>query len=158
MTPPVFWFGYRTIVAGDARIATGIAMSTVSCVTIPHRHVRWLLDTRPEWWRHMIPLTMDYGDTASTIASDLLLPDAEARLVAVLLRFAGLRRPCVDNAAPVTVPVTQQDLAVAANLSRNWTGAILRRLATAGLVDTGYSGITIPDPRALRAHFESRQD
>ena len=105
-----------------------------------------------------MPLAMDYGDTASTIASDLLIPDAEARLVAVLLRFAGLRRPCVDNPATVTVPVTQQDLAAAANLSRNWTGSILRRLATAGLVDTGYSGITIRDPRALRAHFESRQD
>lgn len=155
MTPPVFWFGYRNIVADDGRIASGLAMSTVACATITRRHVRALLESHPEWWKHLMPLAMEYGDTAATIASDLLIPDAKARLVAVLLRFAGLRRPVPDASAPVCVPVTQQDLAAAANLSRNWTGSILRRLAADGSVETGYNGVTLLDPPRLRTILET---
>nr|WP_263618893.1 helix-turn-helix domain-containing protein [Ruegeria profundi] len=59
--------------------------------------------------------------------ADLLISNAEARLIAVLLRFAGLRGPTTNNT--VLVPVTQQELASATNLSRNWTGRILRKLA-----------------------------
>jgi len=153
MTPPVFWFGYRSIIAGDARVATGIAMSPVACAVISYQHVRALLDARPEWWKHMVMLSMEYGDTVATVASDLTIRDSEMRLTAVLLRFAGLRGPGARTAEPITVPVNQNDLAEA-NLSRNWTGAILRRLASAGSTETGYSGISIRNPHALLAKLE----
>ena len=103
----------------------------------------------------MAMLSMEYGDTVATIASDLTIRDAETRLIAVLLRFAGLRGPSAGDAVPIAVPVTQNDLAEAANLSRNWTGAILRRLASAGSIETGYSGISIRNPHALFAKLEA---
>jgi CRP-like cAMP-binding protein len=132
-------------------------MSPVLCGMISLRHVRGLLEARPERWKHMIPLSLEYGDTTATIAADLLIPNAEARLVAVLLRFAGLRRRGSLVTAPITVPVTQQDLAAATNLSRAWTGRILRRLTAVGLVETRYSGITIRDPQALQSHLQTME-
>lgn len=151
VTPPVFWMGYRPIVSGEARIATAVARGPVCCATIPRRRVRALLAARPEWWRHFVELSLEYGDTAALIGADLLIADAEARVIAVLLRFAGLRRAAWAPEAPVQVPVTQQELAGAANLSRNWTGTILRRLAARGFVETGHGGIAVTAPEALRA-------
>jgi len=155
IAPPVFWMGYRPAVSDHARIATAVARSPVSCATIPRRRLRSMLDKRPEWWRHFVTLSLEYGDTAAFACADLLIPDADARLIAVLLRFAGLRgsEACEDKA--VVVPVTQQDLAGAANLSRNWTGTILRRLARLGYVTTSYGGITVKKPHHLRAILES---
>jgi CRP-like cAMP-binding protein len=156
MAPPVLWFGYRSILAGDARVASGIAMSPVACAMISYEHVRALLDARPEWWKHMVMLSMEYGDTVATIASDLTIRDAETRLIAVLLRFGGLREPGARGAEPITVPVNQNVLAEAANLSRNWAGGILRRLAAEGSIETGYSGISIQDPNGLLAKLAER--
>ncbi|MCA0927078.1 Crp/Fnr family transcriptional regulator [Ruegeria profundi] len=127
LAPAVFWLGYRPVVADEARIATATARSQVWCATIPRRRVRAMLDAKPQWWRHFVTLSLEYGDTAAMSGADLLISNAEARLIAVLLRFAGLRGPTTNNT--VLVPVTQQELASATNLSRNWTGRILRKLA-----------------------------
>jgi hypothetical protein len=67
-------------------------MSSVASVAILWKHARALLDPRPEWRKHIVTLSMEYGDTAATIAADLTIREAETRLVAVLLRFAGPRR------------------------------------------------------------------
>ena len=145
---PVFWMGYRPIVADEARIATATAQSKVWCATIKRRRVRAMLDDRPDWWRHFVTLSLEYGDAAALSGADLLIANAEARLIAVLLRFAGLRG-AIPNDDPVLVPVTQQELAGATNLSRNWVGTILRKLATAGWIETRYNGIEITDRDAL---------
>ncbi|PRY25000.1 CRP-like cAMP-binding protein [Aliiruegeria haliotis] len=154
IAPSVFWMGYRPIVSEQARIATALARSPVACARIPRHRVLALLDERPEWWRHLVTLSLEYGDTAALAGADLLIADSEARLIAVLLRFAGLRGrgACDDRSG--AVPVTQQDLAGAANLSRNWAGTILRRLARLGYVTTSYNGIAVNDPKALNAILE----
>ncbi|MFC3613327.1 Crp/Fnr family transcriptional regulator [Lutimaribacter marinistellae] len=113
-----------------------------------------MLDAHPEWWRHFVALALSYGDTAALAGADLLIAETESRLIAVLLRFAGARSEASDAGGMVSIPVTQQDLAGAANLSRNWTGTILRRLAKRGLVETKYNGITLVDQGALQAILE----
>jgi CRP-like cAMP-binding protein len=91
------------------------------------------------------------------IASDLLIPDSERRLAAVLRRFGGLQGLTNVGDDPVAagttvhVPVTQAELAAAANLSRNSAGTILKRFATRGIIDTGYRDILITDPARLIA-------
>jgi CRP-like cAMP-binding protein len=58
--------------------------------------------------------------------------------------------------APVLVPVTQAELAAAANLSRNSAGKLLQGLAKRGVVETGYRGILITDPEGLLAILNAR--
>ena len=51
---------------------------------------------------------------------------------------------------PVRLPITQAELAEAANLSRNAAGTILRKLAAKGYVETDYRGIVVRNPAGLQ--------
>ena len=102
----------------------------------------------------MIQPSIIYGDVSDTIAADLLIRDSERRCAAVLLRLGGRRYVCLEDEESVEVPVTQHELAGAANLSRNSTGTMVQRLKARGLIDLGYRGMTIRAPAALRAFVD----
>jgi CRP/FNR family transcriptional regulator, cyclic AMP receptor protein len=148
----VFWLGYGPILLGGGRVMSAEARTEVWVASFPKARVLTLLDGSTRWWRYFTRLAGEYGHNCATIASDLLIPQSERRCAAVLLRFGGCRG---SEATPMIVPVTQGELAAAANLSRNSAGAILRGWAARGLIETGYGGITIADPAGLRAVFES---
>ena len=116
--------------------------------------MRTLLTQRPEWWRELTRLSIIYGDVAQNVAADLLIRDSERRCAAVLLRLGGRRFPSPDDEQSVEVPVTQDELAGAANLSRNSVGTMLQRLKARRLIETGYRGMTIWTPTALRAFVD----
>src|SRR5271165_3287432 len=151
---PVFWFGYVPILTGQPRRIAASAKSPVWFARVPQAEVRALLAKRPEWWRHLMQLSIIYGDVSQTIAADLLIRDSERRCAAVLLRLGGRRFAGPDDAAPVEVPITQDDLAGAANLSRNSVGTMLQRLKARGLVEQGYRGLIVRAPAALRAFVD----
>ena len=56
-------------------------------------------------------------------------------------RYAG-----PQDVTPVEVPLTQNELAGAANLSRNSVGMMLQWMATGGLVEVGYGTMTVRTP------------
>jgi Crp-like helix-turn-helix domain len=59
---------------------------------------------------------------------------------------------------PVEVPLTQNELAGAANLSRNSVGTMLQRLATRGLVEVGYGTMTVAPLRPCeRSSIKARR-
>jgi hypothetical protein len=72
---------------------------------------------------------LEYGDLTVTIASDLMIRDSDRRRAAAVLRLAGCRYARSRDVTPVEVPLTQNELAGGANLSRNSVGTI----ATAGV-------------------------
>ncbi len=88
---PVSWFGFVPIVARRPRPLAPSAKTPVWIARIPQAEVMALLAERPEWWRHLIPPSLVYGDVAVTIAADLLIRDSERRCAAVLLRLSGRR-------------------------------------------------------------------
>ena len=149
-----FWMGYGPMLLGKPRVVTAIARSQVLFASFPKAKIVPLLESRPGWWRPFTALIGEYGELSAMIASDLLIPNSEARCAAVLLRFGRVRFPGPADAGEVEVPVTQDELASAANLSRNSTGTILRTLSEDGLVRTAYRTITIRRPATLRARVE----
>jgi CRP-like cAMP-binding protein len=151
---PVFWFGYVPILTGRPRRIAASARTQVWLARIPQAAVRALLAERPEWWRHLMQLPIIYGDVSQTIAADLLIRDSERRCAAVLLRLGGRRFAGQEDKGPVEVPVTQSDLAGAANLSRNSVGTMLQRLAARGLIEQRYRGVGVRAPKALRAFVD----
>lgn len=78
---------------------------------------------------------------------DLLIPDSDRRLAAVVLRSAGvdMHRP---GPAPATLGVRQSEMA---NLSERMVNRLLKRFAVAGWIAPSYGGLTIINPRALHA-------
>lgn len=151
---PVFWFGYVPILTGQPRRIAASAKTSVWLARIPQTEVRALLDQRPEWWRLLTQLSIIYGDVSQSVAADLLIRDNERRCAAVLLRLGGRRFPSAEDEQPVEVPVTQDELAGAANLSRNSIGTMLQRLKVRRLVEPGYRNMTICAPNALRAFVD----
>ncbi|HZZ23232.1 MAG TPA: Crp/Fnr family transcriptional regulator [Roseiarcus sp.] len=151
---PVFWFGYVPILTGQPRRVSAATKSPVWLARIPQAVVTTLLAERPEWWRHLTRLSIIYGDVSQTIAADLMIRDSEQRSAAVLLRLGGRRFAGPEDTEPVEVPVTQNELAGAANLSRNSIGTMLQRLKARGLIELGYRGVVVPAPAALRAFVD----
>ena len=84
----------------------------------------------------------------------MLIRDSERRCAAVLLRMGGHRFAGPADSDPVEVQLTQDELAGAANLSRNSVGAMLKRIAKRGLIELGYRGVTIRSPAMLRAFVD----
>jgi CRP/FNR family transcriptional regulator, cyclic AMP receptor protein len=150
----VFWFGYVPILTGRPRRIAVSARTPVWLARIPQAAVRAVLADRPDWWRHLMQLSIIYGDVSQTVAADLLIRDSERRCAAVLLRLGGHRYSGPKDKEAVDVPVTQSELAGAANLSRNSVGTMLQRLKERGLVEPGYRGMTIRVPAALRAFVD----
>jgi CRP-like cAMP-binding protein len=107
-----------------------------------------LLAENPLWWRCIALHVCEAMDTASQIATDMLIPDSRRRCIAALLRIAGCRNV---GTAPAKAAMTRDELAGMANLSRQTIGPILRDLAAAGLVEVGYRVIVLHDPAGLRA-------
>ena len=149
MAPAVMWMGYGPALRDGARVVTAEARTPVWAAVLQGRRVQALVEAGTLDWRPFVALIAEYGDVTALMAADLLIRDSGARCAAVLGRFAGLRTPLTGAIPATVVPVTQSELAGACNLSRSVTGDILRRMAEAGIIATGYAGISIRDPEAL---------
>lgn len=149
MAPAVMWMGYGPALRGGERVNTAEARSIAWAASFPAARVQALVEAGMLDWRPFVALIAEYGDVTALMAADLLIRDSGARCAAVLARFAGLRTPLTGAIPAAVVPVTQGELAGACNLSRNVTGDILRQMAGAGVIATGYAGISIRNPEAL---------
>jgi len=147
---PVYWFGYGPILSGKPRRASIIARSEVWLAQVSQRAIRELLAAHPQWWREFATIALEYGDLAANVAADLLIRNSERRCAAVLLRLGGCRFEDPADGEPRSTPLTQDELAAMANLSRNSAGTILRGLAGRGLIDLQYGSVSVRAPAALR--------
>lgn len=149
MASAPFWMGYGPLLHGSKRVVNAQARTIVWIASFPKSKLIPLLESRPGWWRPFMKLMATYGDLTALIAADLLIKKSENRCAAVLLRFGGARFGTIGSGAPIRVPVTQDELAEASNLSRGSVVSILRRFSAAGLVDTSYRWIEICDASGL---------
>jgi CRP-like cAMP-binding protein len=152
---PPFWIGHGPLFTGQPRRATAMARTDGWVARISAQRFHGLLAADPGWWRWLTLLAAEYGDIAFMIASDLAIRGSERRLAAVITRMSGHRTGLPGPAIDI-LPVTQQELAEARNLSRNTAGAILGRLAAQGIVSTTSAGLAIRRPEALLAIVAGR--
>jgi CRP/FNR family transcriptional regulator, cyclic AMP receptor protein len=148
---PVFWLGFVPTLFKQPRRVAAAAKTRAWLVRVPEATIKRTLKENPQWWAFFLQPLLEYGDLTVTIAADLLIRDSERRCAAAQLRLAGRRYAGPQDVTPVEVPLTQNELAGAANLSRNSVGTMLRRPATRGFVEVGYGTMTVRTPAALRA-------
>lgn len=141
------WWGVGPLL-GFERAADATALTPVSAACVSIRTMRRLLELHPEAWRNLGVLAHESAILFGTATSDLMIRSSELRCVAVLLRLAG-QRGVVVRARVASIPVSHDQLASMANLSRATTGEILRSLRRRGLVELGYSEIRISRPDKL---------
>jgi CRP/FNR family cyclic AMP-dependent transcriptional regulator len=151
---PVFWLGYiPALFNKPARIAAS-ARTLAWVVRVSEPTIKRTLNEQPQWWAHFLQLLLNYGDINAAMASDLMIRDAERRCGAALLRLGGCRFASPQDAGTVAAPVTQDELAGAANLSRNSVGVMLRRLQLRGLIRVEYGRMIMLAPQLLRVFVD----
>jgi CRP/FNR family transcriptional regulator, cyclic AMP receptor protein len=132
---------------GVNRVASCTAMTPALVAVLPYVLIRQLLAGNPAWWEQMARFTFDVLIRYGGAFGDMLIRDSDRRCLAVLLRLGGCR---FAGDAPVSVAISQGDLAAAANLSRHIAGDALRQQELQGRVHVGYRKIEILEPAALR--------
>jgi CRP-like cAMP-binding protein len=150
---PGFWFGENELVSGEARMLEFAAATGMSLLQITRTDFQNLARDVPDAWRWIALLAGQHLITAIGAADDLMLPSSEKRLAAVLLRLSGNRLGHPRSPSIAVIPVTQQELAIAANLSRASAGRILRKLETSGEISLEYRAVMIRDFNALSARI-----
>jgi CRP-like cAMP-binding protein len=79
---------------------------------------------------------------------DLSIPDLKLRLCSRLLTLAGRRLNYLPQ-PEVIVPLSQEELALTCNTSRQTIYSLLGELAKDGLCELGYRRVIIKDTKAL---------
>lgn len=145
------WIGYGTVVGRSAPRVSAVARVDTLMAAIPDRILRSLLAERPQWWEVIAIGVMEYGDTAISAYADSLLDDNDRRCASVLLRITGLNPPRRSRPERTDVPVTQEELAVMAHVSRTTLVQVLREFEARGLVERGYRTLRVIDASGLSA-------
>lgn len=151
LAQPGMWFGEVSFVNDAPRRVSAIARTDVVTFYTPLPALRALLEAQPTWWRHLAQISTMNMAFAIAGAEDLMLRDNNRRCIATLLRLCGCRTADPDTALAGAAPVTQDELASMANMSRNKAGEVLRDLEERGLITLGYRTVTIRQGAVLRA-------
>lgn len=140
---PGDWFGEGTVISEGAYDASIRARSDVVVTEVPIVGLRFVCSHDPERWRCIARLAWESYAFAAEAAAHLMLRDQRARCIAALLRLGGCRpvEPMADRT--LRVPVSQEEVAAAANVCRNSAGAALRALEAQDLISVAYRNITI---------------
>jgi CRP-like cAMP-binding protein len=143
---PGEWGGFAPLM-GEARLGDCIATVPTTVLWVPLHRARQILESAPQWWRHIASIYAQWAARALLMQGDLQVRNSRARMAAVLLSVSNQRRVGEE---PRTLMLTQEEVGEIANLSRHPAGQILHEFQQAGLVRLGYRGLTIVSPAALR--------
>jgi CRP/FNR family transcriptional regulator, cyclic AMP receptor protein len=150
---PGGWTGIGPMIASTPRFLTIQARTDLVAALIPAAAMHRLLHDRPEWWRYLGVMLLENDRLAYRAITDLMLRDSRTRCLAMLLHASGCRLDAPPDDRPITVPLSQDEFATMANLSRQTMRAIVAPLAARGLVTFGYRSIIVHDVAAVQQLF-----
>jgi CRP-like cAMP-binding protein len=144
------WFGTAMIpVSRLQRRLTVDARTDVTVAMVPLPSLRRWLSQRPEGWESIARQYNVDWELTYCIGRDLMLRGHRDRIVATLLRLAGLRPTMMAPSPHLTIPATHEEIACMSNCSHSLVSAELRLLSDAKLVELAYGSIRIIDPAGL---------
>jgi len=141
------WFGEGSLLKDEPRRYDIVALRESTIAYMPRATFMWLLDTSMPFNRFLITqLNERLGQFIALVEHDRLLgPDA--RLARCL---AGMFNPHLYPGIRTSLPISQDEIAQLAGLSRQRTNQALQRLEQAGLLRIDYGGITVTNLDGLR--------
>ena len=142
------WFGEGSLLKDEPRRYDIIALRSSTIAYMPRATFTWLLDTSMPFNRFLIvQLNERLGQFIGMVEHDRLLPP-DARLAQCLASmFNAHLYPGIGPA----LPISQEEIAQLAGLSRQRVNQGLKRLEHAGLLRIEYGGIRVTDLAGLRA-------
>ena len=141
------WFGEGSLLKTEPRRYDIVALRDSTIAYMPRATFMWLLDTSMPFNRFLLTqLNERLGQFIGMVEHDRLLgPDA--RLARCL---ASMFNPHLYPGVGPALPISQEEIAQLAGLSRQRANQALQRLEQAGLLRIEYGGITVTDLAGLR--------
>lgn len=147
---PGVWFGYGPVLTRRHRVLGFSAIEPSVALHVPLAAVDQLIAADPRY-PFIVTKLSEYGmDIAIAIVSDLLIPNAEERIAATLLRIAPSRTGALDK-PPLISGVTQAQIGEMTNTARDFVNRTLKRFEAEGWITVSYRKIAILDPSELSA-------
>jgi CRP-like cAMP-binding protein len=142
-----FWFGLAPFVTASNRQVVVHARGRCVVAHVSQPSLKRLLAQQPEGWRMLMMQAAILSATTVQTISDLLIPNRDRRLAALLLRISSAR---TAGGVPQSVRCSQDELATMSNLSRQTVRVALDGFVKQGLVEHSYGLVRILDADRLR--------
>ncbi len=151
---PGCWFGEPAALGRRPRIISIVARQHSELLVLSRQSVVELLNAEPSLNWVFFNLMAYNVEQYLHHAVDLLITDPRLRFCSRLLTFAGRTMHALPK-SPVAIPLTQEELAVASNMSRSTVHQLLVELVAQGICEVGYREIIIRDVRKLAEILEN---
>jgi CRP-like cAMP-binding protein len=148
---PGAWFGEAAAITRQPRRIGLVATRDAQMLHLPLPKIDEIVVADPVAWRWFALVPIGHLDTAISACDDLMLRNHVKRCIAVLLRLGGCRHACSEKSTLAEIDISQDELAMLANVARTTVGAILKKLETTGHIRQSYRRISLLAPDALRA-------
>jgi CRP/FNR family cyclic AMP-dependent transcriptional regulator len=135
------------LVSHRTRTATAVALEPTETQTLAYSSFDALRQADPSVDRFLLGLLADHVDRLSHRLLEALYVSVERRVARRLLDLVGVYGN--GSADPVTVPLTQREVAELAGGSRPTVNEILRRLSSQGALSLGRGELVVLDRAVL---------
>ena len=146
-----FWFGDYAVIGAGKTLVSAVADTEVHVLVLPKAQFDLIAQDQPLLYKAIALLIAErYGALLRyLLAAHGSSPEEHlrVRLEEVLL----LQKRTVPTVGPVTLNISQAELAVMIGVSRQTLNALLSDMRREGLVETGFRSIRILDPARLRS-------
>ncbi len=148
-------FGEIALLDGKARTADATAMAECHLLVLERSDFMPFLESHPEVAARLIAVLCERVRWVSESYEDALFMDLPARLAKRLLRLAeAYGEPAEESGTRIEFPLSQQELAKMAGVSRESVNKLLRAWQAQGLIAHDQSHVTILDPARLKRLVE----
>lgn len=145
---PGRWFGEPAALGRRPRIMSVAARKPTELLAISQAQIAELLKAEPSLSWTFFNLMAWNVEEYLLHTVDLLIVDPKLRLCSRLLTFGGRLLNYLPP-SPVSIPMTQEELATASNMSRSTVYNLLGDLVQKGICELGYREVRILDMQRL---------
>ncbi|NUA27315.1 Crp/Fnr family transcriptional regulator [Cupriavidus basilensis] len=147
---PGFWFGPLALMTNEKTTTAVIADTDARLLVLSRAQFERIVNEDPTAYRYFALLIAQRYAGVLRYISDTKLMAPEARVRARLAELLLLQRPLVPQGGPVTLKVSQVDLAAMIGVSRQTLNELLKQLEKRGLIEIAFRSIRVMDPERLR--------
>ncbi|MDF2115168.1 Crp/Fnr family transcriptional regulator [Roseiarcaceae bacterium H3SJ34-1] len=141
LSGPGIWTGEECFISRQHRRGELRALGELWLMHLPLDAMDRIASLNPEAIRAFANISISSMETLVRVIYDLQKPQADRRIAAVLQRTTSVGQR--------HIPLSQADIGIMANASRQQVNAVLQRFVAAGWIEHQYRAITVKDAGAL---------
>jgi CRP/FNR family transcriptional regulator, cyclic AMP receptor protein len=151
---PGDWFGEPAALGRRPRLSGVQARGPCQALTVTRKVVDGILQANAGYSANFFDLMAGNAEAYMLHAIDLMIQDPKMRLCSRLLTLGGRRINYLPN-PPVSIPLSQDEVALTSCLSRKTVNHFLGELVDKGICELRYREVVILDVQALHLMQEA---